>query len=93
MSSIQNLDLPSENKQCISDFIDNCFSEGLTVPRTEKYSGNLKKIASLIPVTFRKATKKDIEKVVRVIKLSNYSEWTKRDFRITFKKFYQWLRD
>ncbi len=92
-AAIQRSDFLSNNKHAILNFADHCFSEGLSVPRVEKYLGHLKHIASLLQKDFTLVTKSDVEKLTRVIEQSDYSEWTKRDLRITLKKFYRWLRD
>lgn len=89
---IQDSRFSSTNKHQIFAFADHCFSHGLSVPRVEKYLGHLKVIASLLHKDFDKVGKTDIEQLVRTIERSGYSEWTKRDFRITLKKFYRWLR-
>jgi len=93
LQSIKEQAFSNGNGQSILDFVDHCFSEGLSVARVEKYAGHLKQIALAMDTDFRSATRKDIERFIHSIHVSDYSEWTKRDFRITLKKFYRWLRD
>lgn len=90
--SIQRADISSINKRSILDFGDYCFSEGLSVPRVEKYLGYLKTLVLLFHKDFIAATRSDLEGLLRIIERREYSEWTKRDFRVTLKKFYRWLR-
>jgi len=89
---IKKSDFSPKNKHAILDFADHCFSEGLSIPRVEKYVGHLKYLASLFSRDFADATKADIELLVRTIQQSSYSEWTKQDLKLTIKKFYRWLR-
>lgn len=92
LASIHKSSFSICNKRAILDFADYCFSEGLSVPRVEKYVGHLKRLASLFGKDFARATRGDLEKLVRLIQQSDYSEWTKHDLRLTIKKFYRWLR-
>ncbi len=41
---------------------------------------------------FKKADRKDIQALVQKIERSDYSPWTKYDFKVTIKKLYKWLR-
>lgn len=92
-AAVQRSQFSSNNKRAILDFADYCFSEGLSVPRVEKYLAHLKCLTSLFNKDFAEATRSDLEKLVRTIQQSDYSEWTKHDLRLTLKKFYRWLRN
>lgn len=76
----------------IKEFLDCCFAEGLSVPRVIKYATTLLTLARLLGKGFNKATKQDIVRVVGRIERNSYSAWTKKDFKVTLKKFYKWLR-
>jgi len=89
---VATLTIPSSNRRAILAFSDSCFSEGLSTRRVIKYLATLSNIALRFPKQFREATRADIEKVVNGIERSDYSDWTKRDFRIALKKFFRWLR-
>lgn len=91
-AAIERAAITPANKQDILAFRDQCFSEGLSVARVEKYLGHLKSLASRLNKDFAAATMEDIQRLVRDIERADLSEWTKRDFRITLKKFYRWLR-
>jgi len=91
-STLSKAPISAGNRRAILGFRDRCFSEGLSVPRIEKYAGHLKKLAILLRKDFRSAGKPDIERVVGQIEKADLSEWTKRDYRIALKKFYRWLR-
>ena len=84
--------IPEANRQAIADFTDHCLSDGLSEKRILKYLSTLSNIARRFPVEFNDATRKHVEDLVRDIERADYSDWTKRDFRIALKKFFRWLR-
>lgn len=90
---IKQLSIPEANAKAILDFADHCFSEGLSTGRVLKYLYTLKTIATDMTKCFDQVERADIQRFIRGIEQSDYSEWTKRDFRITLKRFFQWLRD
>jgi site-specific recombinase XerD len=91
LKSVKSSSLSAKNKAAIVRFHNECFSEGLSIPRVIKYLYTLKRIAELLGKDFEAASKEDIKALVARIERSDYSEWTKRDFRIALKKFYRWL--
>lgn len=91
-AAVDRAALSRENKRAIHDFADYCFSEGLSVPRVEKYVRHLRYLAGLLDKDFSAVLRGDLEKVLRTVQQSKYSEWTKHDLRVTLKKFYRWLR-
>jgi len=90
---IRQLAAPSTNRKAILAFADFCFSEGLSTRRVLKYLSSLSHIATMVPKQFNKVARQDIEKAVNRIETSEYSEWTKHDYRVTIKKFFKWLRN
>ena len=92
MKKISKLSIPRSNHKAILDFTDFCFTEGLSTRRVLKYLYTLRTISLRFTKEFHKANREDIEKLVNGIERSDYKEWTKRDFRITLKKFFRWLR-
>jgi site-specific recombinase XerD len=57
-----------------------------------RYLDDLPRLARLLRKDFEKATRKDIERVLRSIETSSdLAPRTKLDFRVTIKKFYKWL--
>jgi len=87
-----NKNISASNRKTILKFYDNLLAENLSKPRLIYYLGNLSKIAVWLKKDFNKAAKKDIENVMRKINQMDYTEWTKRDYRVTLKKFYKWLK-
>ena len=93
MVKLHSSDISAKNKNLIEKFGNFCFASSIGKPRVIKYTWTLKKLALWLKKDFDKATKDDIEKVVVTIqKINDYSEWTKRDFNVTLKKFYKWLK-
>ena len=92
LKHIHRADVCKENKNKIEKFAEHCLAEGIGELRAVKYIYTLIKIAQILDKDFERATKEDIERVICEIEKSNYSDWTKHDFRITIKKFYKWLK-
>ena len=89
---VQNSDLSQTNKNLILRFKDECLSNGLGIDRTLFYLDKLCQVAKRLKKDFTDATKEDLKEIVRQIELKqDYSEWTKRGYKITLKKFYRWV--
>jgi site-specific recombinase XerD len=84
--------ISERNSELIKDFEAHCFTSGLTKIRIVKYMRYLRKIAERLGKDFDSATREDIERVVNYIERSDYSPWTKHDYKVTLKRFYKWLR-
>jgi site-specific recombinase XerD len=84
--------LSKDNRKVILEFDTHNLTIGLSPPRRMKYLNQLEKLANWLQKDFRQATRTDIEVVVQHIEQQPYSEWTKQSYRVTLKKFYQWLR-
>jgi len=83
--------LGKENSEIISRFYKQLAAEGLGIARIIKYISTLRLIASFLNKPFNEATKDDIIDFVAKIEQRDYSEWTKRDYKVILKKFYKWL--
>jgi site-specific recombinase XerD len=90
---VQNSHISEINKSLILRFKDECLSNGLSIDRALFYVDKLYMIAQSLKKDFPQITKEDLKDLVRNIELKDYSEWTKLGYRITLKKFYQWLED
>ncbi len=88
---VKEAKITPNNKQTILRFKDGCFAEGLSKRRILKYFPILIRIAFMLNKDFEKATKEDIEAVVGEIEKSDFTDWTKRDYKVGLKKFYRWL--
>lgn len=90
---VMGSDIPDGDKQMIIRFADHLLLEqGLSVHRVVKYLYTLKKIREHLDQPFREASKDDLMGFVKWLRTSNYSGWTKRDYKLTLRKFYAWLQ-
>lgn len=87
-----NKKIPEINKKTILQFYNRLLADNLSKARVTYYLNRLSMIATWMKKDFDKAVKKDIEEVMRKINQMDYTEWTKRDYRVTLKKFYKWLK-
>jgi len=94
--------IPEKNKEAIYRFQENCFIEGISTGRITRYLYDLRHISHWIGKNFEDVTKEDIRSLIGRIEKETfkkngmdvpYQESTKRDFRITIRKFYRWLRE
>ena len=85
-------EISSENKKIIHKFYERLLSDNLSTPRVVYYTNKLALLAKWLGKSFEKATREDIEKLTRRLNQMPYTEWTKKDYRVTLKKFYKWLR-
>jgi len=84
--------LSERNIRLIRDFEKALFSKGLSAARVKKYLDHLRKIGEWLGKNLDEAEKEDIEELVYKIERSNYSPYTKHDYRVVLKRFYRWLR-
>jgi len=87
-----NKKISETNKKTILNFYNRLLADNLSKARVIYYLNRLSMIATWIRKDFNKAVKKDIEEVMRKINQMDYTEWTKKDYRVTLKKFYKWLK-
>jgi len=81
------------DKTVLMKFQQNCYAEGLSEARILKYLQTLLLISRISKKSLDKATRDDILRTVESIERHReWSVWTKRDFKVTLKKFYKWLR-
>lgn len=80
------------NEQLIEKFCNDLFSEKLSDIRIIKYRSTLRTISKRMKRPFDKCNKEDIRNFLANIQKSNYSEHTKKDFRVVVKRFWKWLK-
>ena len=88
----QNKKISETNKKNILSFYQRLLADNLSRARVIYYLNRLLMIGTWVKRDFDKATRKDIEAVMRAINHMDYTEWTKKDYRVTLKKFYKWLK-
>jgi site-specific recombinase XerD len=94
LSRLEKADIGAANKKTISRFIDQLSAEGLTLVRQAKYIYTIVLISQRLKnKPFVKVTKDDVVKVIGDINKTDFSEWTKRDYRIVFKRFMKFVRE
>lgn len=93
IARVQSSHIPEINKSLIFRFKDECLSNGLSIDRALFYVDKLYMVSQFLKKDFPQITKEDLKELVRNIELKDYSEWTKAGYKITLKKFYQWLED
>ncbi|MCW4040765.1 MAG: phage integrase N-terminal SAM-like domain-containing protein [Candidatus Bathyarchaeota archaeon] len=79
------------NAELIQQFEHAIFAEGLSTGRVTKYVLTLRKLAKWLGKNFDAAKKQDIENLVMQLERSDYSVWTKHDYKVAIKRFYKWL--
>lgn len=89
---LKNSTLHEDNKTNLLKFYRDIQAEGLSLGRIIKYLETLYNLAKMLPKPFHAATKEDIIDLLQQIESKDYSDWTKRDFKIVIKRFYKWLR-
>jgi len=85
-------EINEKNKELILEFANNCLAESISKGRVIKYVCTLKTLAKLLEKSFEDVERQDVINTVARIEQSDYSEWTKKDFKVTLKKFFKWLR-
>jgi hypothetical protein len=89
-SAIRRISTLRNGGKCI-EFLYHLQASGLSPVGVLKYANHLPKILESIEIL--KAERKDIEKFVADINNSGYRAWTKRGYKLTTKKLYQYLRN
>ncbi len=91
---IERLEITPKNKKLILQFVEQLSAEGLTKIRQIKYLYAFGTICKLLDgKDFSKLTKQDITNYCSKVNNADYTEWTKRDFKIMIKRFMKWLRE
>jgi len=90
---VSEFETSPENKKLILGFIDQLSAEGLTQIRQIKYLYAFSTITKLIKKDFPQLTKQDVITFCAAINSREYTEWTKRDFKIIMKRFMRWVRE
>jgi len=83
-----------DNRTFILKFEKQLEGDSISSGRIIKYIYMLKTLSTLLgDKRFDKANKDDIIDVVGKANKKNWSDWTKRDFKDSLKRFYKWLRN
>jgi site-specific recombinase XerD len=92
LKRIEDSSIGEEDKQLLLKFHKECTIKGLSKARILKYFDVLGRIAIWFNKPLQQVKKEDIMNLVQRVESSNYSEWTKHDYKVVLKIFYRWLR-
>ena len=85
---------PAEDKQLIKDFIFHCQAQGVSPGRLYKLCWTLLSLKRQLPVSFRDATRKEMEQLVARVNVSGrYTANTRSDCKEILKRFYKYVRN
>ncbi len=88
----ESKDISSRNKKIILEFYGYCVADGLSLGRILSYVEMVMRSSIILNKDFDDVTRKDIEKLLRLLEERGYSSSYKRDYKVTLKKFFKWLR-
>nr|WP_255334420.1 tyrosine-type recombinase/integrase [Methanosarcina sp. KYL-1] len=95
-SRIKDATYSEANKKSILDFENYLFAEGIKTIRVLKYLMQLNTLAEMFQEingkNFSEMDRLDIQAVVARIERSDLAEWTKRDYKVTIRRFFSWLQ-
>ena len=81
-------------KDLIRNFVrDLAVRENLSEKRAKKYLANMRTLIGKFGLNYKKPTTENVKEVVLKINQSEYSEWTKRDFRLVLRKYCKWFNE
>lgn len=94
LNHLKKVKINDENKKIIYSFIDELRAEGITKVRIAKYIYSIVKISDRVKnKSFHELTKNDIKKFIGDINNEDFSEWTKRDYRIVIKRLMKYVKE
>ncbi len=79
------------NGDLILKFMNKLFAEGLSKPRVVKYANHLKVVSEKLGKSFLAVTPDDITTFLSELEQSDYSVYTKRDYKIVLRRFFKFL--
>lgn len=91
LKRVKNSQISKQDKDMILKFHDYAFTIGLSKNRMLKYLDCLRLLSQWLDVPFKKASKDDIIKLLRKIEQQDYTEGTKKEYKVIIKRFYKWL--
>jgi integrase len=91
LQNIQEKD--SANRDTILRYHKQRIADGISLARQHKCLCTLKQLSKLLEgKQFESASKEDIIRLMaRIEQKQDFSPWTKRDYKVVLKTFYQWL--
>jgi len=94
LNHLNRVKISQKNKDTILNFVKYLSAQDLTKDRQSKYIYTTIQISRRIKnKDFSKLNKNDIENLVGEINNSDYSEWTKRDYKIVIKRLIKYVKE
>jgi integrase len=94
LNHLEKVKINPKNKKLILSFINDLTAEGITKDRQSKYIYTTIKISQGVKdKDFHNLTRDDIKKFIANINNTNFSEWTKRDYRIITKRLIKYVKE
>jgi len=94
LNHLDRVKINPKNKEIIHNFVKHLAAEDLTKVRQSKYIYTTVQISRRIKnKDFTKLNKDSIEDLVGGINNSDFSEWTKRDYKIILKRLIKYIRE
>ncbi len=92
LERVDKLDLYPEDKELIYRFKDFCTCQNISYGKLDAYLFYTIKLTNFLKKPIKEANKDDIMKVVAKLNETNYSEQTKKCFKVLLKKLYKYIR-
>ena len=92
LKKLEKSNIPEQDKKILVRYHEDLLLDGIGMGRVIKYLNMLFLVSKKICKEFESVTQEDMKHFVAEIERSDYSEWSKYDFKITVRKFYKWLR-
>ena len=87
----KNKNISQIDKENIKKFMDECFAVGIGKVRVCSYLNKLKCLAEKAKKPLSQWNKEDVKEAIANIEQKDWSEWTKKGYKLTIRKFFQVL--
>jgi integrase/recombinase XerD len=85
-------DITEEDRKSILEFVDHLLAKNMTKLRVVKYICQMTVVAQIAGKPLASIDKKGMEKIIGQINTANYADNTKHDYKVSIRKYFQWLR-
>ena len=80
-----------EDQEDVRRLVDDLLAQGYSAGRVDKYLSTLVSISRRLNKPFRNATTDDIKRYVAWLERSDFTEWTKHDYKVIIRRYMRWL--
>lgn len=88
----ETTELNPSDQQLILEFHNDSLALGLSKTRSIKYLSILPHLSKMLKIGFKEAKKEHLKELIADLERTNYSNWTKKDYKIVLRRFYKWLK-